>query len=75
MAKKRWADLSPRTRRLVVIGGAVDGVLTIAALLDLLQRPADEVRGPKPVWAAAIVVVNSVGALPLTYFAYGRKRA
>jgi len=75
VAKKRWADLSPRTRRLVVIGGAVDGVLTIAALLDLLRRPADEVRGPKPVWAAAIVVVNSVGALPLTYFAYGRKRA
>jgi hypothetical protein len=25
-------------------------------------------------WAAAIVLVNSVGAVPIAYFVYGRQR-
>ena len=73
VAKKRWSDLSPRSRRLIMMGGAIEGVLKTAALVDLVHRPTEEVRGSKPLWAAAIVLINSVGVVPITYFAYGRR--
>jgi Family of unknown function (DUF5652) len=76
VAGKRWSDLSPGSRRLILTVGVLEGILKIAALTDLRRRPAEEVRGPKPAWAAALVVVNSVGALPVAYFLLGhRKRA
>lgn len=71
--KKRWDALSPRTRKLVLVVGAIEAVLKVAALIDLARRPAEEVRGAKSKWATAIVVVNSAGALPLYYFARGRR--
>jgi hypothetical protein len=74
VAKKRWSDLSPRSRRLVVAGSAVEGALKIAALVDLKRRPAEQVRGPKWAWATAIVLVNSLGAVPVAYFLRGRRR-
>lgn len=58
-----------------MIGGASEGVLKTAALVDLVRRQAEDVRGSKPLWAAAIVLINSVGAVPIAYFAYGRRRA
>jgi hypothetical protein len=67
--KKSWSDLTPFQRRLVVVGGAVEAVLTTVAARDLARRPADEVRGPKPAWAAAFIV-QPVG--PLAYLAVGR---
>ena len=74
MSKKRWSDLSPGVRRFILIGGAFEGVLKIAALVDLARRRPEEVRGSKPWWAAAIVLINSVGAAPVAYFAYGRQK-
>ena len=74
MTKKRWSELSPRTRRLIVIGGAFEGLLKTAALIDLAKRPANGIRGSKKRWAAAIVLINSVGAVPIGYLAYGRRR-
>ncbi len=74
MAKRRWSDLSPRSRRLIVIGSVCEGLLKIAAIVDLVRRPADQIRGRKWVWATAIVLVNSVGAVPLAYFFRGRRR-
>ena len=73
MARRRWSDLTQRQRRLIMAGVAYEGVLKIAALVDLKRRPADQVRGPKWLWAIAIFFVNSVGAMPLAYFRYGRK--
>ena len=73
MAKKRWDELSPRTRRLIVAGGAVEGALKVAALVDLARRPSAEVRGSKVRWALAITFVNSLGAVPLAYFLRGRR--
>ena len=70
--KKRWSDLSPTTQKLIIVGGTVDAALKVAAMVDLVRRPADAVRGPKPVWATALVLVNSAGLLPLGYFAFGR---
>lgn len=72
---EQWNSLSPAVRRTVIGLGAVDVALRIAALVDLARRPADEVRGPKAAWAAALVAVNSVGAVPLAYAVWGRKRS
>jgi hypothetical protein len=72
---KKWNELSPRTRRLILIGGTFEGVLKIAALLDLKRRPAAEIRGSKSRWATAIVLINSVGAVPIAYFLRGRRKA
>jgi len=71
---KRWADLTPRSRRFVVVGAVVEAVLKVAALVDLARRPAVEVNGSKVRWALVITLVNSVGAAPLAYFAYGRRK-
>jgi hypothetical protein len=75
MAKKRWDELSPRSRRLILAGGVFEGVLKLAALIDLARRPAGEVRGSKLRWALAVTLINSVGAAPIAYFAYGRRRS
>lgn len=74
MAKRRWSDLSERDRRFIVVAGAAETVLKIAALVDLRRRAADEVRGSKKVWATAIVLANSLGAVPIAYFVLGRRR-
>lgn len=75
MAKKRWDELSPRTRRLIIVASVFEGVLKIAALIDLARRPASEVRGSKLRWALAVILINSVGAVPITYFVHGRRRS
>ncbi len=72
MATGRWNELSLRTRRLVLAAATVEGLLKIAALVDLVRRPAQEVRGSKRIWAVAIVLINSAGAVPLLYFGRGR---
>jgi hypothetical protein len=59
---------------LIVVAGAIDGVLKIAALIDLARRPPNEVRGSKRKWVAAVTLVNSLGAVPLAYFAWGRRK-
>jgi len=59
---------------LIVVAGAIDGALRIAALIDLARRPASEVRGSKAGWAVAVALVNSLGAVPVAYFAWGRRR-
>lgn len=71
---RRWSDLSERNRRLLIVAAAVEGALKAAALVDIKRRPADQVRGPKQVWAMVVTLVNSFGAAPLAYFAFGRRR-
>jgi hypothetical protein len=71
--KKRWNELSLRTRRLIIVAATFEGLVKVAALIDLARRPADEVRGSRAKWASAIVLVNSGGALPFYYFARGRR--
>ena len=73
MAKKRWNDLDPKHREAIKIVGAVEAGLKIAALIDLAQRPARQVRGSKARWAAAIALANSAGAVPIAYFLRGRR--
>jgi hypothetical protein len=72
-AQQYWNNLSPRTRRLLIAGAAVEGVFKVAALIDMKRRPADQIRGSKWVWGPAMVL-NSAGAVPFAYFAFGRRR-
>ncbi len=75
MPKKRWSDLSSRNRKMITVGIVIEGVLKVIALADLARRPADQVRGSKAKWAAAVFLINSAGAVPLAYFLYGRRSA
>ncbi|PBC50078.1 hypothetical protein CJ179_11325 [Rhodococcus sp. ACS1] len=59
---------------MIIAGAVFEGVLDIAALVDIKHRPADQIRGSKPGWATAVVLVNSVGVVPLAYFLFGRRR-
>jgi hypothetical protein len=74
VVNKKWQSLSPRVRRLLIAGATVEGLVKVAALIDLARRPSREVRGSKLRWAVAITLVNSVGAVPIAYFLRGRKR-
>ena len=73
-ASKRWSELSPRTRRLIIGAAVAEGLLKLAALIDLKRRPASQVRGPRWVWATLVAVVSSFGVLPISYFLFGRRR-
>ena len=73
-ASKRWSELSPRTRRLIIGAAVAEGLLKLAALIDLKRRPASQVRGRRWVWAALVAVVNSFGLMPISYFLFGRRR-
>jgi hypothetical protein len=67
--------MSPRARKVIVLGAAIETALKVAALLALARRPAEQVRGSKARWATAIVLANSAGAVPIAYFVMGRRVA
>jgi hypothetical protein len=71
--RKRWSDLSVRSRRLIVVAGSCEAILKMVALADLRRRPAEQVRGRKWLGAVALVLVNSVGAVPVAYLLFGRR--
>lgn len=68
--KKRWSDLSVGMRSAIVLGGLAELAVTTVALRDLVRRASTEVRGPKPLWGAALFV-QPVGS-PL-YLLVGRR--
>jgi hypothetical protein len=73
-ARKKWSDLSTRSRRLIAVAAVAEASLKTAALIDIKRRPASQIRGPKWIWAVVVVIVNSFGSAPLSYFAFGRRR-
>jgi hypothetical protein len=68
-----WSNLSPRNRKLLIAAGVAEAGLKAAVLIDLRRRPPSEIRGSRRLWAAAMLV-NSAGLIPLSYFAFGRRR-
>lgn len=70
----QWSELTGAQRRLVVAAAVADTVGKVVALRDLRRRSAAEVRGPKWLWAVAIVLTGSAGAVPLLYRLVGRRR-
>jgi hypothetical protein len=73
-ARKQWRDLSEHNRRLLIAAAVAEGILKVAALIDIKRRPASQIRGPKWVWAAMVAVVSSAGVVPLSYFVVGRRQ-
>jgi hypothetical protein len=73
-ARRQWSDLSQRTRGLLITAAVAEGVLKVAALIDIKRRPGSQIRGPKWVWAAVVTVVSSAGVVPVSYFVFGRRR-
>jgi hypothetical protein len=69
--KKKWSELSDRSRRLITVLGIVEGILLVATLVDIRRRPAEEIKGSKRMWTA-LAFVNIIG--PIAYFAFGRRR-
>jgi hypothetical protein len=68
--KKSWSDLTQAQRTAIVAGGALELVLTGAALRHLIRQPSSGVRGPKLLWVASFVI-QPFG--PIGYFLFGRK--
>ena len=68
-----WRELSRRQRQAMIVRGAVQLGLLSAALNDLRRRPADQIRGPKPLWAV-ISLINYLGLGPVAYFLVGRRK-
>ena len=73
-ARRRWSDLSKRTRRLLVAAAVADGALRVAALIDIQRRPASQIRGRKWIWTAAVGLISSAGVVPISYFVFGQRR-
>ena len=70
-ARQKWDEM-PRWQQIGTVAlGAVEIVLTTVAAADLVQRPRRSVRGPKMLWASALVV-QPFG--PVAYLALGRRR-
>jgi hypothetical protein len=69
--RKKWSELSSRSRRLVLVTGVVEVALFVATLVDVKRRPPDQIRGSKRMWTA-LSFVNVIG--PIAYFAFGRRR-
>jgi hypothetical protein len=72
-ARKRWSDLSERDRRLLMTAAVAEGILKVAALIDIKRRPASQIRGPKWLWGTVVAVVSSAGIVPVSYFVFGRR--
>jgi hypothetical protein len=71
VTKKKWGELSSRSRRLIVVAGVVEVALLAATLVDLKRRPREQIRGSKRMWTA-LAFVNIIG--PIAYFTCGRRR-
>jgi hypothetical protein len=72
--RRQWSDLSQGTRRLLIVAAVAEGILKLAALIDIRRRPASQIRGPKWVWATVVALVSSAGVVPISYFVFGRRQ-
>ena len=69
--KKSWKDMTPGQRVGMLVVGAGQLALLVAAQRNISKTPAAQIRGNKAVWRAASFI-NFFG--PLSYFLFGRRR-
>jgi len=69
---RRWSDLNPQTRALIIVGATLQLGLLAAAQIDIRRRRPDQVKGPRWAWAT-VSFVNFIG--PVAYFVFGRRKA
>jgi hypothetical protein len=72
VTRRSWSELSPLARKFVIVSGLVQVGLFIAAQVDLVRRPAEQVVGSKGRWRM-IAFLNFIG--PAVYFWRGRRKA
>lgn len=65
-----FSDRSLLSRIAIVLLGAVQVSLLIAAQVDIQRRPAEQINGPKTRWRL-VCLINIIG--PLSYFRWGRR--
>ncbi|MFZ2530706.1 MAG: hypothetical protein WAX14_24165 [Rhodococcus sp. (in: high G+C Gram-positive bacteria)] len=68
--KKKFADLAPWQKTVVLTLVSVQVSLAATAWADLATRPAGKINGSKGKWAL-ITLINFVG--PIWYFRKGRR--
>ena len=51
---------------------AIQLLLLVIALVDLLRREEDEINGSKIIWAIVILLASMIG--PIIYFVLGKRR-
>lgn len=54
--QRKWEDLPPGQRRVIVVVGVVTTLMQVVMLWDLWRRPAARIRGSKRAWFAASFV-------------------
>lgn len=70
MAKRKWSELSPKARKLIIVGGIAQVALISIAHADISRRTPEQVRGPKRMWRL-LTLINFAG--PIAYFVAGRR--
>ena len=50
---------------------AIQLILMVVALIDLVRREPERVKGPKWAWALVCIFVSTFG--PIAYFLFGRR--
>ena len=70
MKKKSWNEFTGCQRATIVALALTQFGLLAAALWDVAHRKAEEVRGPRAMWAA-LSFIDFIG--PIAYFTIGRK--
>ena len=67
---KSWSTMSDRSKTLTLMAACLQISLAVTAWTDLARRPAEDIDGPKALWAVAIGI-SFVG--PIAYFTIGRR--
>jgi len=70
--KKKWSDFTDTQKAAILVAASVELSLTASALVDLVRRPREQVRGPKALWLLGCFV-QPLG--PIAYLACGRTKA
>jgi hypothetical protein len=71
--REQWQQMTTAQRGAFVTLATVDVALRVWSLVDLAQRPAEEVHGPKWLWGTGLALANSAGTLPAAYLLWGRR--
>ncbi|PRB42653.1 hypothetical protein CQ020_09400 [Arthrobacter sp. MYb23] len=69
--KKSWRDMTTGQRIMLLVSGALNLALLVAAQRSIGKTPDDHIRGKKAVWRA-VSFINFFG--PVSYFLFGRRR-
>lgn len=68
--KKKWSELAPLQKIVIILMGFLQFTLLGLAIFDLSKRTPEQLNGSKPMWSV-LVFINYFG--PIAYFIFGRK--